>query len=176
MKFMKESKDVKEKLNKVMADLEQNNSDEADSEEDSNPKPKLKSLALKNITNLKDKAKKLEQIPSLKGKYNARQKNSLNIDTDSNNQHDNQPDKKQNKPNKITLDIVEEVNQDAKKYTKEKQNLELTESEIKKIVDIEEVKNDKSSFYENFFVRNDEVYFNFIYKLVFRIKKPLMMN
>lgn len=149
MKFMKESKDVKEKLYEVMNQLEEKEEkDEDDSDEDTNKKkPKLKSLISMAVSS--DKI-------AVKGKYNARQKNKLE---DGVEKVDNRILSKNddNKPNKITADLIEEVNKDAKKYTREKQNLELTESEIKKIVDIEEIKNDKTSFYENFFVKNDEV-------------------
>ena len=147
MKFMKDSITINEKLNKVKNEIDIAK-DEDDDESEDGPKPVRPSL--KSLASQKEKT-------LLKGKLNARVKNNLEDEkTETKSKNTNQ-NTSLDKPFKITPNIIDEVNQDAKKYTKEKQTLELTDNEIKKIVEIEEIKNDKTSFYENFFVKNEEV-------------------
>jgi len=161
MKFMDKQKD-EELRNKIQNVLEQVDSESFDleesDEEDLKNKKYLNKKATENKINKKNNDINENSIAfaaeNINGK-SARRKNNIEADeNDKENANDNNNNKNAKSKSKITYEILRELNDDAEAAMKDAKKPALTNEELKKIVEIEEIKQDEELF-NKFLVANE---------------------
>jgi U3 small nucleolar RNA-associated protein 14 len=150
MKFMEEKSnaDLKGKLKNVLEEVDSESFD-LDDEDDNEINFRNKNYKNSN-SNKKDD---ISNLPlTLEGKFIARRNNKIEIENSLDNINNNKIIKQKN--NKITNDILNELNEDAEQALKNQKKDNFTSDEIKKIVEIEEIQKDEELF-NKFLVQNE---------------------
>jgi len=159
MKFMKNAENnmnskLKEVLNEIDSEEDFNYSE--DEEEEDMRVNKFKKS--KKIAEDSEEEENLQQN-NQKNKnliLNARIKNKINISSNKNNDVDKRPTSTNAANNKITNEVLEELNDEAKTYNKESdEKVNLNEDDLKRIVQNEQMIEDEEIF-KKFLIQNDE--------------------
>lgn len=153
MKFMDKKKDdeLRNKIQNVLEQVDSESFDLEDSDEE-----EYKNKKFKNQKEEKNDANKdhSNTFAENKNGKSARRKNNLDADENNNKDANNNNNNNSKSKSKITNEILKELNDDAEATMKNGKKSALTNEELKKIVEIEEIKQDEELF-NKFLITNE---------------------
>jgi U3 small nucleolar RNA-associated protein 14 len=152
MKFMKNTDDLQSKIRDVLNEIDSEEEFAIDSENESLSKNKI--FKKQKI----DKTESDEDEPN-NNKNTINQKKNLIINSRRSNKIEDDPKNnkkdKKSSSNKITSDLLNSLDEEAKKFIKpENTKIDLSADELKKVLQEEEIKDDEEMF-KSFLVEND---------------------